>query len=77
MSGLEMLADSGPVAGLLGVLAVLARAMLGSLTATVGKVLAEVQQLRAELVAHVGQDEERHASVVTILQQRWASQPRA
>lgn len=70
MNGLEMLADSGPVVGLLVVLAKLAHGLLG-------KLLGEVQAMRTDLAAHVTQDEQRHEAVTTALQQRWATQPRA
>lgn len=65
----EIVADSGPIAALLGILAKLAHGMLAG-------ILAEVKALRAELVAHAALDDQRHEKVVATLQQRWATQPR-
>lgn len=64
MSGLELLADSGPLAGLVGIVGWLLR----RLTA---EVLREVKALRSELAAHVKQDDERHLGVKAGIRQMW------
>lgn len=65
----EIAAESGPLAVLIGLVAKLMHGMLGG-------IMRELQALRAELKAHIAQDDERHAGVVATLQQRWAAQPR-
>lgn len=71
MSGLEILADSGPVAGLVGIVGYLLRRLTAAVLAEVKALRVEVKAMRAELAEHVKLDDERHEGVRAGLRQMW------
>ncbi len=71
MNGLELLADTGPLAGLVGIVGWLLRRLTAAVLAEVKACRADVAALRLELAGHVKQDEERHEGVRAGLRQMW------
>lgn len=71
MNGLELLADSGPVAGLVGIVGWLLRRLTATVLAEVRALRADVKAMRDDLVEHIAEDDKRHEGVRAGLRQMW------